>query len=353
MKISPKQSTERIGVQVVGEKFERAGYIFREQPVSDYGIDALIEGVEGENLTGKLVALQIKSGSSYFKESTENEYIYRGSRDHLEYWLKHSLPVLIVLCDTDNSLCFWQAVTPANISYTKKAWKILIPKYQQINSGMYVDLRNLITKFPIYKPYTISSIKDLSHGLAKRYCLRIILNKQHTQSEIVCLIKNLTQEAINTEYHRSDLTRHHWRNISAHVIWLFIFPSTEDENRNNFICQTEWFSCEISPDDLPVSNKGEEISPNLKVCWNNDYTAMAKFNEENTVSKEDFINKVIALTNSAQQLFEFAGSSLMSVEKADFGYKVMREALITKYTEMDEIYKSVTNIGLAPYECKD
>ncbi len=256
MKISNNQKTDRVGVQIVGERFELAGYIFREQTVSDYGIDAQIEVVDGDIVTGKLIALQIKSGISWFKEESEEGYIYRGDIEHLDYWLEHSLPVLIVLCDIDNKKCFWQSVTPANITYTKKAWKTTIPKYQQINAGMYVDLQYLINKLTIYKSYTVRSIKDLSYGVAKRYCLRIILNKEHTQSEIVDHIKSITSEAINTDYHRSDLTRNHWRNKPAHVIWLDIFPSSEDEQNNNNICQTKWFSKNLDSMYFPLSNNG-------------------------------------------------------------------------------------------------
>ena len=77
MKISNNQKTDRVGVQIVGERFELAGYIFREQTVSDYGIDAQIEVVDGDIVTGKLIALQIKSGISWFKEESEEGYIYR------------------------------------------------------------------------------------------------------------------------------------------------------------------------------------------------------------------------------------------------------------------------------------
>ena len=64
MKASHNTRVDRIGVQQVGSLFERNGYIFREQPISDYGIDAHVEIVEEENVTGELIALQIKSGAS-------------------------------------------------------------------------------------------------------------------------------------------------------------------------------------------------------------------------------------------------------------------------------------------------
>lgn len=48
--------TSRLGVNAVGLMFEQLGWIFREQPTSDYGIDAQAEkrSAEGSGL-GKLI----------------------------------------------------------------------------------------------------------------------------------------------------------------------------------------------------------------------------------------------------------------------------------------------------------
>lgn len=43
-------------------------WLFREQPTEDYGIDAHVEVVDGEMVQGRLLALQIKSGDSWFRE---------------------------------------------------------------------------------------------------------------------------------------------------------------------------------------------------------------------------------------------------------------------------------------------
>ena len=81
-------SVERIGVSSVEKIINQMGMIFREQPVDDYGIDAQIEIVENKCATGKLIAVQIKSGNSYFKELTPNSIIYRGKRKHYDYWCR-------------------------------------------------------------------------------------------------------------------------------------------------------------------------------------------------------------------------------------------------------------------------
>lgn len=37
------QSSERQGVSIVSYIFERMGFAFREQPIEDFGIDAIVE----------------------------------------------------------------------------------------------------------------------------------------------------------------------------------------------------------------------------------------------------------------------------------------------------------------------
>src|SRR5437867_1653418 len=118
LKRTASDATARAGVYAVGKLIEKElGWIFRDQPPSDYGIDAQIETVEpGGQLKGRLLGAQIKSGRSYFDEVHGSGYVYRGEKKHLHYWLEHVLPVIVVLHDPDNDVCYWQAVTPDTIS---------------------------------------------------------------------------------------------------------------------------------------------------------------------------------------------------------------------------------------------
>lgn len=353
MKIAQSAKTERDGVQIVGEQFVRAGYIFREQTVSDYGIDAHIELVDGDNVTGKLIAVQIKSGSSWLKEKSKEAFIFRGDKEHLKYWLEHSLPVLIVLCDVKNRQCFWQAITAANVVHTNKAWKINIPQYQRINPGMDVDLKRLVNKLPVHKNYTIGSTDDVSHGAAKRYSLKLILNKEHTQAEIIDLIKNATSEAINTEYHRCEITRSHWRDHPAHVVWLMIYPSAEDEKNSNYICQSEWFSASLPKDSMPSSNGGEDIGANIRVCWNEGYLVASRYNAKHIITKDNFIVQVRKLAELTKPLVKTATEELARLQSNEISFDNFSMILTGKYAEINDIYNGGIELGLSPFECKD
>ena len=59
-------SIERVGVLNCGKIAEKNGWMFREQPVNDIGIDAHIEKVDDYGKSRKLLAIQIKSGESWF-----------------------------------------------------------------------------------------------------------------------------------------------------------------------------------------------------------------------------------------------------------------------------------------------
>ena len=96
--------------------FEAWGWLFREQPIEDYGIDAHVEPLDGlEQPSRQLLALQIKAGASYFAEETKDGWWFRDSRRHWHYWLGHVLPVVIILYNPETG-------TSCSGSMRRPAW---------------------------------------------------------------------------------------------------------------------------------------------------------------------------------------------------------------------------------------
>ncbi|MCY7383812.1 MAG: DUF4365 domain-containing protein, partial [Microcoleus sp. CAN_BIN18] len=151
--------TERIGIAGTQLIFERLGCIFREQPIEDYGIDAHVEFIEKGQATGKLIALQIKSGDSWFQEKNGDNIIFRGNNEHLEYWQNHSLPVIVVLYKDSENTAYWQAVNNNTVQRTKTRWKLLIPIDRQVNSHALEQLKNLSQKIISAREYTELSLQ--------------------------------------------------------------------------------------------------------------------------------------------------------------------------------------------------
>ena len=131
--------TEYEGIALVQDFFRRElKWGFREQPPPDAGIDVQVETVVEGRLSGKLLGIQVKAGPSYLVERTDSGFVYRGDRDHLDYWRDHSLPVIIVLCDLEQNLAYWQHVTKEKAEATGKGWKTSVP-FDQVLSGKWAD----------------------------------------------------------------------------------------------------------------------------------------------------------------------------------------------------------------------
>ena len=123
-------------------------WMFREQPVNDYGIDAQVEPFS-DGPTGRLLALQIKAGPAYFKEKTKQGIVYRGVADHLDYWMRHCLPVIVVLRDSAKRVAYWQHVTRETIESTGKGWKMLVPFANKVDASC-IEAWSAISEGPAY-----------------------------------------------------------------------------------------------------------------------------------------------------------------------------------------------------------
>lgn len=95
------------------------------------GIDAHIETVNNGVPTGQLLALQIKTGSSHFRD-VGDALVYYGTNVHIDYWNGHSLPVLLVAHLPDINATYWVHASPPHVSPTNSAWKISIPKSNRL-----------------------------------------------------------------------------------------------------------------------------------------------------------------------------------------------------------------------------
>lgn len=130
------QETERTAVWYVnGVVTRELRWLFREQPILDYGIDAHAEIVDDDDLvSGRLLGLQIKGGDSRFVEATADGWIFRDNADHLAYWLGHSLRVIVLIVDSDG-IPFWEVVNTSTVTETDKGFWILIPRSQRFDDG--------------------------------------------------------------------------------------------------------------------------------------------------------------------------------------------------------------------------
>lgn len=123
-------------------------WIFREQPITDIGIDAYIEQVINGDSTGKLIAVQVKTGIGNVSINKDANFDYYMSIVHYNYWLSYPIPVIIVLYNPDDEKLYWNSIFKRNISKTKNNNnKITIDKKSVCLDNTLADFEEIITLY--------------------------------------------------------------------------------------------------------------------------------------------------------------------------------------------------------------
>lgn len=103
---------------------------------NDFGIDGYIELVVDHCVSGKLVGVQLKHGSSFFKAPTSYGYKYVGDNKHLNYYLNSQSPIFIVIMDECFDKMHWVKFDIAKtLPLNDNNWWIEIPSDNQLKTN--------------------------------------------------------------------------------------------------------------------------------------------------------------------------------------------------------------------------
>jgi hypothetical protein len=144
-------------------------WYLRPQPFGDVGIDAHVEPVVDGRASGRLLAMQIKSGPSQFLESAPGSdgWVHReGSRTHRDYWLRYQLPVLLVLYDVENQVAHWQRITPDTAVMTRVGFKVVVPASQRLDTAAATELAGICDDPLVVRELGHPSARDTSWTMA-------------------------------------------------------------------------------------------------------------------------------------------------------------------------------------------
>ncbi|WP_176372172.1 DUF4365 domain-containing protein [Halomonas citrativorans] len=353
MRAQESDRTERQGLGWVTVRGETAGFAVREQTSSDYGIDAIAELVDDETATGQLVAIQIKSGSSYLGETKNGCYIYRPDAQHVDYWLGHTLPVIVCHCDPENEIVYWERVANDTLESTGKGYKLAVPRARQFGKEAREALKDLVTPRVASSDYTLVSTEDVSHGMAKRYSIKVILNRPMTKPELAAVIRDMTTKTAKRRYSRNAMVKGRWGEADAHVVWIFIYASAADEKKVNYTCRSLWIDPSLDGKYTPSPLGGEDVGDGIIVDWTQSPMAGLSVNGHDDFDKEhylDLIDPIIALVIGS---LADIGQSLKKWQSgASIEANFLSETKPARQ-QISDAYDAHVSSPEPPYECHD
>jgi hypothetical protein len=132
--------TEYQGLLYIEQLANEHEHIFRKIHLEeDVGIDGVIEFVKDGEATGRLLAIQVKSGDSYVVPGKDG-FIVPVDEAHLNYWQSYNLPVVLVCYSPSRKLAAWQDIK-WYIQYQRQREKVFPQEKVSIKS-IEVPFRN-------------------------------------------------------------------------------------------------------------------------------------------------------------------------------------------------------------------
>jgi hypothetical protein len=108
MRLRKNRKPERAAVNAARAMFEASGCVFQEvDQGNDYGKDAYVDLVDGEEVSGHCIAVQIKGGEKYRRKSG---YVIPID-DHEGVWRQSPLPVAGIVFDRKSNALYWCDIT--------------------------------------------------------------------------------------------------------------------------------------------------------------------------------------------------------------------------------------------------
>lgn len=103
-KYSDLNVTSKTGINYIRTVVESSNSIFHEiHQENDIGVDAIIELIKNERPTGKMVAIQIKSGESFYA----SKKCVIPIDNHRKYWESHPLPMFGIVYVPSLNCAYW------------------------------------------------------------------------------------------------------------------------------------------------------------------------------------------------------------------------------------------------------
>ncbi len=304
--------TERLGVNAVAETIVRLGLIWRETPMADVGIDGQIEYVDKDGyVTGRMIAVQIKSGTSFFNEKGDS-WIFYPEKKHRFYWERFPLPVIIILHNPETNQSYWQDIRQSLRVLAKNEKGILVPK---VNILQNTDANTLFEGFAILNQGFMSIDEVLNHLITTKSG-----NGSFPVSYFSLFCSGLTN-ICRSLYFGMDVAM----NIAEENLLLDKSPfgvgvgESEQEFLFNYIkflvhqhiadidfsdCMIDWYERQMQPTFMaPLTSRGKELVSAI-------HKLEAKYKEEGSLpdtgylhaAQESFVHQVI--THSEVQRIE-------------------------------------------------
>ncbi|ESX49393.1 hypothetical protein X762_10925 [Mesorhizobium sp. LSHC426A00] len=137
-KLGDHATSGQLGEASVEVAVLELGQLYERRSGLDFGVDGVIELVTDGSVkqaSGRQVAVQVKRGLSIVVPTRYGRTLYC-TEQHANYWLGHSLPVIVVHCEPETNRLRWQHVSSDTLRHTANGYAIDLPEQSDLHTAL-------------------------------------------------------------------------------------------------------------------------------------------------------------------------------------------------------------------------
>lgn len=128
----------QLGEALVEAAMLQLNQLYERRNGLDFGVDGVIElttSGAASRATGRQVGVQVKRGLSVVRR-TRYGFTHYCTEAHANYWLRHSLPIIVVHSDPAAGRLRWQHVAPDTLRRTGHGYAIDLPPESDLHTSL-------------------------------------------------------------------------------------------------------------------------------------------------------------------------------------------------------------------------
>ncbi len=202
-------------------------------------------------------------------------------------------------------------------------------------------------------PYTILTLRDVSHGGAKRYAADLLVDRSADEEAIRGVIRAATAALRRETYHRDEIAAARWAARPADVVWLFVYPSLDDAANTNWRGRGQWVDPALDPASRPAPARGDETLDGIAIDWNREQADRAAFNRSLTATKAGYLREVDAMLPPLATFVGAAAGLLVERDAGHLAEDVYLAAMTAREPALAGLYDRSGRVDLPPPELRD
>lgn len=290
----------------------------------DFGIDGYIDLVDGDFVTGRSIAVQIKCGDSYMSRTTCGGVKYLGENKHLNYLINLSIPVILVVINSECTKGYWVQFTVGATNPQSSAWWIEVPFSNPLNQSMAPKLFD-ITGAPQDFSEEIRLSWEINSTMDKAEKITLVVSKEEIEEIDMSGILDLMERHFRTNsllisnrnkvqlwflgydedprelYEIQEVRNWFLHSIKRGIPWFYILDETEESLSLPIFmfasCGTQVYTRSDGAKGAMISNYSE-----ISRWVHNNFESLNKFADEKQLPEwilEDVSNR---LSDSVKKL---------------------------------------------------